>query len=127
MQMIYSMGGTPVWPLIALSNIAQGSTVIGIIIISRRHNERDVSVPAALSAMLGVTEPAMYGINLKYGFPMLCAMTESALAGLPGILSIKPMYWGIYLAAMAIAIVIPALLTMVVYRRKLRNATLPFQ
>ncbi len=144
MQMIHSMGGTPVWPLIALSNIAQGSAVIGIIIISRRHNEREVSVPAALSAMLGVTEPAMYGINLKYGFPMLCAMTGSALAGLlcglfgvtangigvgglPGILSIKPTFWGIYLAAMAIAIVIPALLTMLVYRRKLRNATLPFQ
>ncbi|MCW2475915.1 MULTISPECIES: PTS trehalose transporter subunit IIBC [unclassified Symbiopectobacterium] len=144
MQMIHSMGGTPVWPLIALSNIAQGSAVIGIIIISRRHNERDVSVPAALSAMLGVTEPAMYGINLKYGFPMLCAMTGSALAGLlcglvgvtangigvgglPGILSIKPAFWAIYLAAMAIALVIPALLTMVVYRRKLRNATLPFQ
>lgn len=91
--------------------------------------------------MLGVTEPAMYGINLKYGFPMLCAMTGSALAGLicglvgvtangigglPGILSIKPTFWAIYLAAMVIAIVIPALLTMVVYRRKLRNATLPF-
>lgn len=144
MQMIHSMGGTPVWPLIALSNIAQGSAVIGIILISRRHNEREVSVPAALSAMLGVTEPAMYGINLKYGFPMLCAMTGSALAGLlcglfgvtangigvgglPGILSIKLTFWGIYLAAMVIAIVIPALLTMLVYRRKLRNATLPFQ
>ncbi|MBG6241945.1 MAG: PTS trehalose transporter subunit IIBC [Candidatus Symbiopectobacterium sp. Dall1.0] len=144
MQMIHSMGGTPVWSLIALSNIAQGSAVIGIILISRRHNEREVSVPAALSAMLGVTEPAMYGINLKYGFPMLCAMTGSALAGLlcglfgvtangigvgglPGILSIKPTFWGIYLAAIVIAIVIPALLTIVVYRRKLRNATLPFQ
>ncbi|MFT8210759.1 MAG: PTS trehalose transporter subunit IIBC [Symbiopectobacterium sp.] len=144
MQMIQSMGGTPVWPLIALSNIAQGSAVIGIILISRRHNEREVSVPAAVSAMLGVTEPAMYSINLKYGFPMLCAMTGSSLAGLlcglisvtangigvgglPGILSIKPTFWGIYLAAMAIAMVIPALLTMVVYRRKQRNGTLPFQ
>ncbi len=143
MQMIQSMGGTPVWPLIALSNIAQGSAVIGIIIISRRHNEREVSVPAAVSAMLGVTEPAMYGINLKYGFPMLCAMAGSSLAGLlcgligvtangigvgglPGILSIKPTYWGIYLAAMAIAIVIPALLTIVVFRHKQRNGTLPF-
>lgn len=38
--MIQSMGGTPVWPLIALSNIAQGSAVIGIIISSRKHNER---------------------------------------------------------------------------------------
>ena len=77
MQMIQSMGGTPVWPLIALSNIAQASAVLGIIIISRKANEREISVPAAISAYLGVTEPAMYGINLKYRFPMLCAMIGS--------------------------------------------------
>jgi PTS system trehalose-specific IIC component len=62
------MGGTPVWPLIALSNIAQASAVTGIIIISRKQNEREISVPAAIAAYLGVTEPAMYGINLKYRF-----------------------------------------------------------
>lgn len=82
MQMVQSMGGTPVRPLIALSNIAQASAVVGIIISSRKHNERKISVPAAISAYLGVTEPAMYGINLKYRFPMLCAMIGSGLAGL---------------------------------------------
>jgi hypothetical protein len=112
MQMIQSMGGTPVWPLIALSNIAQASAVVGII-ASRKQNEREISVPAAISAYLGVTEPAMYGINLKYRFPMLCAMIGSGLAGLlcglngvmangigvgglPGILSIQPTYWQVY-------------------------------
>jgi hypothetical protein len=107
------MGGTPVWPLIALSNIAQASAVVGIIIASRKQNEREISVPAAISAYLGVTEPAMYGINLKYRFPMLCAMIGSGLAGLlcglngvmangigvgglPGILSIQPTYWQVY-------------------------------
>jgi PTS system trehalose-specific IIC component len=84
MQMIQSLGGTPVWPIIALSNIAQASAVTGIIIVSRKHNEREISVPAAISAYLGVTEPAMYGINLKYRFPMLCAMIGSGLAG-PGV------------------------------------------
>lgn len=82
MQMIQSMGGTPVWPLIALSNIAQASAVVGIILVSRKANEREISVPAAISAFLGVTEPAMYGINLKYRFPMLCAMAGSAAAAL---------------------------------------------
>ncbi len=46
MQMIQSMGGTPVWPLIALSNIAQASAVVGIIIASRKQNEREISVPS---------------------------------------------------------------------------------
>jgi hypothetical protein len=128
MQMIQSMGGTPVWPLIALSNIAQASAVVGIIIASRKQNEREISVPAAISAYLGVTEPAMYGINLKYRFPMLCAMIGSGLAGLlcglngvmangigvgglPGILSIQPTYWQVYALAMAIAVVVPIVLT----------------
>ncbi|MBS1204045.1 MAG: trehalose transporter subunit [Proteobacteria bacterium] len=141
MQMIQSMGGTPVWPLIALSNISQGSAVVGIIIASRKQNEREVSVPAAISAFLGVTEPAMYGINLKYRFPMLCAMVGSGFAGLlcglngvmangigvgglPGILSIQPTYWQVYTLAMAIAVVIPVALTSFVYQRKFRQGTL---
>ena len=138
LQLVQSMGGTPIWPLIALSNIAQASAVIGIILITRKANERDISVPAAISAYLGVTEPAMYGINLRYKFPMLCAMVGSALAGLvcgysgvlangigvgglPGILSIQPQFWGIYAVAMLIAIAVPMLLTIAVYKHKFRN------
>ena len=141
MQMIQSMGGTPVWPLIALSNIAQASAVVGIIICSRKKNEREISVPAAIAAYLGVTEPAMYGINLKYRFPMLCAMIGSGCAGLlcglsgvmangigvgglPGILSIQPTFWQVYATAMAICIIVPIVLTAAVYQRKLRQGTL---
>ncbi|BBE79943.1 MULTISPECIES: PTS trehalose transporter subunit IIBC [Phytobacter] len=141
MQMIQSMGGTPVWPLIALSNIAQASAVTGIIIVSRKQNEREISVPAAIAAYLGVTEPAMYGINLKYRFPMLCAMVGSGLAGLlcglngvlangigvgglPGILSIQPSFWQVFALAMAVAIIVPMALTSVVYQRKFRQGTL---
>jgi PTS system trehalose-specific IIC component len=141
MQMIQSMGGTPMWPLIALSNIAQASAVVGIIIVSRKENEREISVPAAISAFLGVTEPAMYGINLKYRFPMLCAMIGSCLAallcglygvmangigvgGLPGILSIQTGYWQVYGIAMVIAIVVPLVLTTFMYQRKARQGAL---
>jgi len=134
LQLMQSMGGTPIWPIIALSNIAQASAVIGIIIISKKDNEREISVPAAISAYLGVTEPAMYGINLKYKFPMLSAMIGSSLAagicgmagvmangigvgGLPGILSIQPQFWGIYAIAMLVAIAVPILLTLAAYKR----------
>ena len=141
LQMTESMGGTPIWPIIALSNIAQASAVIGIILVSKKHNEREVSVPAAISAYLGVTEPAMYGINLRYKFPMLCAMIGAALAGLicglfgvlsngigvgglPGILSIKPIYWSIYALAMIVAVVVPIVLTSIVYKIKQKKGTL---
>ncbi|KAE9535342.1 PTS trehalose transporter subunit IIBC [Ursidibacter arcticus] len=134
-QMIGSIGGTPVWPLIALSNIAQASAVVAILIMAKKAKVREVALPAALSAYLGVTEPAMYGINLKYRFPMLCAMIGSASAalvcgfagvlassvgvgGLPGILSIQHQFWGVFAIAMLIAIAVPVLLTMAVYKRK---------
>lgn len=134
LQLMQDLGGTPIWPLIALSNIAQASAVVGIILISKKEGERDISVPAAISAYLGVTEPAMYGINLKYKFPMLSAMIGSALAaalcgsfgvmangigvgGLPGILSIQPQYWMVFLLAMVIAIVVPVALTLLMYKR----------
>lgn len=140
-QLIQNMGGTSVWPLIALSNIAQGSAVLGIILISRKQNEREVSVPACISAYLGVTEPAMYGINLRYRFPMLCAMIGSGIAafvsglfgvlansvgvgGLPGILSIQPIYWGAFALCMLIAIVVPVALTVIVYKRRQAKGTL---
>ncbi|EGR2187960.1 PTS trehalose transporter subunit IIBC [Vibrio parahaemolyticus] len=134
LQLMQELGGTPIWPLIALSNIAQASAVVGIIIISKKQDEREISVPAAISAYLGVTEPAMYGINLKYKFPMLSAMIGSACAaaicgsagvmangigvgGLPGILSIQPQFWGIFALAMLVAMVVPATLTLILYKR----------
>ncbi|EGR0399427.1 PTS trehalose transporter subunit IIBC [Vibrio parahaemolyticus] len=134
LQLMQELGGTPIWPLIALSNIAQASAVVGIILISKKQDEREISVPAAISAYLGVTEPAMYGINLKYKFPMLSAMIGSACAaaicgsagvmangigvgGLPGILSIQPQFWGIFALAMLVAMVVPAALTLLLYKR----------
>lgn len=138
MQMIQNMGGTPVWPLIALSNIAQASAVLAMIISRRSPQERSVSVPAAVAAFLGVTEPAMYGVNLKFRYPMLCAMIGSALAalftgfnhvlangigvgGLPGILSIQPRFWGVYAIAMLIAILVPLCLTLLAARWQARS------
>lgn len=130
-QLISSYGGTILWPMIALSNIAQGSAVLGFSFLTRK-NERiqQVALPAAISCYLGVTEPALFGINLKYGFPIVCGMIGSSIAamfsvgfgisavsigvgGLPGILSIFPQYWGLFLIAMLIAIVIPFALTVI--------------
>ncbi len=130
-------GGTILWPMIALSNIAQGSSVLAMSIL-QRHDERaqQINVPACISCYLGVTEPALFGVNMKYGFPLVCGMIGSAIAavisvgcgvqafsigvgGLPGIISIKPEYWVYFLLAMAVAIVVPFVLTMIVGKKKL--------
>jgi trehalose PTS system EIIBC or EIIBCA component len=131
LQLMSELGGTNLWPMIALSNIAQGSAVLAMIYINRKNEaEKQVSIPAAISCYLGVTEPAMFGINLKYGFPFLAAMIGSLVAavvsvgsgvmansigvgGLPGILSIQPKHMGMFALAMLVAIVIPFILTMI--------------
>lgn len=134
--------GTILWPMIALSNIAQGSAVLAMSVLQKR-NERaqQVNIPACISCYLGVTEPALFGVNLKYGFPLVCGMIGSAIAamisvgagvqafsigvgGLPGILSIKPAFYLYFLTAMAVAIVVPFVLTMAVGRRKLSKEAL---
>ena len=128
---------TILWPMIALSNIAQGSSVLAMSVLQKK-NERaqQVNVPACISCYLGVTEPALFGVNLKYVFPLVCGMIGSCCAamisvgcgvqalsigvgGLPGILSIKAEYYLYFLIAMAVAIVIPFTLTFIVGRIKL--------
>lgn len=132
MQLIATYDTTNLWPMIALSNIAQGSAVLAIIFLHRGNKkEEQVSVPSMISAYLGVTEPAMFGINLKYVYPFVAAMIGSGTAamfnnimgvranaigvgGLPGILAINGTEGGGWLSfaiAMAIAVVVPIFLT----------------
>lgn len=128
---------TILWPMIALSNIAQGSSVLAMPVLQKK-NERaqQVNVPACISCYLGVTEPALFGVNLKHVFPLVCGMIGSCCAamisvgfgvealsigvgGLPGILSIKSDYYLIFLLAMAVAIIIPFTLTFIVGKMRL--------
>lgn len=82
LQLIADTGTTMLWPMIALSNIAQGSAVLAMIVLQRNDDKaQQVNIPSCLSCYLGVTEPAMFGVNLKYVFPFVCAMIGSAVAG----------------------------------------------
>jgi len=137
LQLMSEFGGTNLWPMIALSNIAQGSAVLAMIYLNRNdEEEKQVSIPAAISCYLGVTEPAMFGINLKYVFPFLAAMIGSAIAGvfsvgtgvmansigvggLPGILSIQSQHMLKFALAMLIAIAVPFVLTLVFSKKKI--------
>ena len=136
MQLSADFGGTMLWPMIALSNIAQGSAVLGMIYLQRKNAAaQEVNVPSCISCYLGVTEPAMFGVNLKFHFPFICGMIGSAIAavvcvatsttanaigvgGIPGILSIQPAYMLSFALCMAIAIVVPFVLTVIVGRKK---------
>ena len=136
LQLIADFGGTTLWPMIALSNIAQGSAVLGMIFLQKKDaRAKEISIPACISCYLGVTEPAMFGVNLKYVFPFIAGMIGSALAavlsvgsgvmanaigvgGLPGILSIQPKYMVVFAVSMLIAIVVPFVITVVVGKKR---------
>ena len=136
LQLIADYGGTMLWPMIALSNIAQGSAVVAMSVLQKKDDKaQQVNIPSFISCYLGVTEPAMFGVNLKYTFPFICAMIGSSLAaivctatgttanaigvgGLPGILSIQPAYIASFAICMLIAVVVPFTLTFVIGKRK---------
>ena len=136
LQLIADYGGTMLWPMIALSNIAQGSAALGMITLQRKNAAaQEVNVPACISCYLGVTEPAIFGVNLKHLYPFVCGMIGSACAavicvatgttanaigvgGLPGILSIQPKYMLSFAICMAVAIAVPFLLTVIVGKKK---------
>ena len=140
LQLISDYEGTMLWPMIALSNIAQGSAVLAMALLQRKDAEaQEVNVPSCVSCYLGVTEPAIFGVNLKHGFPFICGMVGSACAavvcvatgttanaigvgGLPGILSIQTAYMGSFAICMVIAVAVSFVLTVFVGKKKLSGA-----
>lgn len=139
LQLMSQFHRTNLWPMIALSNIAQGSAVLAVIFLHKgNEKEEQVSIPATISCYLGVTEPAMFGINLKYLYPFVAAMIGSGIAaiisvssgvmansigvgGIPGILSIQPQYYVIFALCMLIAIIVPFILTILFRKYNILN------
>lgn len=135
LQLIADFGGTMLWPMIALSNIAQGSAVLGMIYLQKKDAlAQEVNIPACISCYLGVTEPAMFGVNLKHSYPFICGMIGSACAsivcvatkstanaigvgGLPGILSMQPQSMLTFAICMLIAVAVPFVLTVMVGKK----------
>lgn len=131
-------GTTLLWPMIALSNIAQGAAVAATVFLNRKNEKfKEVAIPAWISAWLGVTEPAMFGVNIKLRYSFLAAMIGSSIAGLfsvvtntgalaigvggiPGILSFPVTKWPTFIIAMLIATIIPVVLT-VIFSKRVKN------
>ncbi|MGE6666758.1 PTS system trehalose-specific EIIBC component [Paenibacillus xylanexedens] len=137
-QLIGSQGGTFLWPMLALSNIAQGSAALAMMLVLREKKMRGLAATSSVSAFLGVTEPAIFGVNIRYRYPFIFGMIGSAIGGvlltmnnvqatsigvggIPGFLSIFPNKWGVFFIGMAIVLVVPFVLTVIFGRAKLRK------
>ncbi|MDE5415276.1 PTS system trehalose-specific EIIBC component [Alkalihalobacterium chitinilyticum] len=128
LQLIGSIGGTFLWPIVALSNIAQGSAALAMYFATKEDKLKGLSLSSSISAYLGITEPAMFGVNLRFRYPFICAIIGAATAGmfitisnviapsigvggLPAFFSIVADKWVPFFIGMGIAIIIPFTLT----------------
>lgn len=125
------LGGTYLWPIVAISNMCQGSAAFGAWYVYKRRKmvkEEGLALTSSISGILGVTEPAMFGVNLPLKYPFVAAISTSAIlgaivganrvlgnvgvGGFPAFISIQHQFWWpVYLPITIAALVIPAILT----------------
>ncbi|WP_349583341.1 sucrose-specific PTS transporter subunit IIBC [Leuconostoc citreum] len=80
---ISKTGGDFIFPIAASANVAQGAATFAIYFLAKGNTKlRALSSSAGASAMLGITEPALFGVNLKYKFPFFIALGASGVASL---------------------------------------------
>jgi len=127
-------GGTFIFPIAAMSNIAQGGAALAVGFTTKDIKLKGIAIPSGVTALLGITEPAMFGVNLKLRYPFIAAICAAATAsafitlfnvkasalgaaGLPGIISIRTGDVSPYVIGMAIAFATAFALTVVLGAR----------
>jgi PTS system sucrose-specific IIC component len=68
----------PIW---SMANVAQGGAGLAVFLKAKRVKTKEVALPSAFSAFLGITEPVIFGVNLKYRKPFIGAAIGGALGG----------------------------------------------
>ncbi len=126
---IATTGGTFIFPIAAMSNVAQGAAALAVAFTTKDIKLKGIALPSGITALLGITEPAMFGVNLKLRYPFIAAITGSAVAsafitlfnvkaqalgaaGLPGIISIVPDKISYYVVGMLIAFAVSFAMTL---------------
>ncbi len=128
---IATTGGSFIFPIAAMSNVAQGAAALAVIIILKNDDKmKGIASASGISALLGITEPAIFGVNLKLRYPFFGAMIGSGVAaayimftkvlalapgaaGLPGIISIRPDSMVNYIIGMAISMSVAVVSTII--------------
>lgn len=77
--------GLNIWmPIASAANFAQGAACLAVGPKARNYKTKSISIPSALSAALGITEPAIFGVNLRFMKPLVCGMAGGAVGALLG-------------------------------------------
>lgn len=72
--------GDFIFVVASMANVAQGAATFAIWALTKNSKTKGLASSAGVSALLGITEPALFGVNLKYRFPFFCALIGSGVA-----------------------------------------------
>ena len=127
---ITRLGFDPIKPLMFVANFGQAGAAFGVFLRSRNKKTRTLALSTSFSALMGVSEPAMYGINIRFKKPFAAALIGGAaggclamtmgvkayayaLSGLSGLPALAGEGFGWALASIALAFAVAALVTVV--------------
>lgn len=78
---LVAAGGSFLLALVSCNNVAQGGATLAAMFLTKDEKMKSIAVSSGISALLGITEPAMFGVNLKMKYPFYAAMAGSAIGG----------------------------------------------
>lgn len=113
-------GGTFIFPIAAMNNVAQGVAAFAAMFLTKDEKLKGIASGSGISAVLGITEPAMFGVNLKLRYPFYAALIGTSVAsayitafgtkavslgaaGIPGVISIDAQFLKPYIIGMCIS------------------------
>lgn len=79
--LLASIGINYLLPIWSMANIAQGGAGLAVFFKSKKVKTKEIALPSSLSAFLGITEPIIFGVNLKYRKPFIAALIGGAIGG----------------------------------------------
>ena len=83
--MLSAVDGMNIWmPIASAANFAQGAACLAVGLKAKNMKTKSVAIPSSLSAALGITEPAIFGVNLRFVKPLVCGMAGGAAGALLG-------------------------------------------
>lgn len=128
--------GDFIFVVACMANVAQGAATLAMYFLTKNQKVKGLASSAAVSAFLGITEPALFGVNLKYKFPFFCALIGSCIgafvagmthviavslgaAGFLGFLSMKASTIPVWALSVLISLVVSFVLTFVYGKKNL--------
>ena len=127
-------GGSFIFATASMNNVAQGAAVLAVLMMTKNEKIKSICSASGISALLGITEPAMFGVTLKLKYPFYAAIIGSAVgsaylagtktlaqamgaAGLPGFISMKPDHYLYFAIGLVLSMGVSFILTVVFWKK----------